>query len=330
MAEIGDLGDEFIGQNQAVYEGLDVVAEHAATAFETSGVSGALRSKGAGQSGCFPAALVGTTFAFEAPTGTYVSTQIPGGPPDGVRFLIYEVNGGAPTENDIGTVDVTCTGALPSVNVNVIVTSDEVVLLNLLASNAYFAADSFNATQLSGFLSNADGTDQVPFSNGTIGIYTSGLNEFLEFEVGENTYAQITHSALMDTGSGATETAFVNVFRNSSSFDRLFDYSANLAGMPGNLSGGGTFYAAPPVGDYSIAFVNCFEGSLEEMTVSAADPACLLDQEGYEPFPLSEGDLNAIQDAADALFSMFNAVMGVASTGGEIGMAIAASQLPTL
>jgi hypothetical protein len=32
MAEIGDLGDEFIGQNQGAYDGLAHLAEHAATA----------------------------------------------------------------------------------------------------------------------------------------------------------------------------------------------------------------------------------------------------------------------------------------------------------
>jgi hypothetical protein len=113
------------------------------------------------------------------------------------------------------------------------------VLLNLLASNAYFGVDTFTAT-LSGFLSNADGTDQIPFglSGGSINMTAFNLAEFLDFEVGENTYAQITHSMQADTGSGATEAAFVNVFRNSStgSFERLFDYTASLAGTPGSCS----------------------------------------------------------------------------------------------
>jgi len=324
MAEIGDLGDEFVGQNAGEYEGVAYAAQYVATAFETSGAA-ALSRKGGGGATCFGQDLAGTTFDFDAPSGKYVSTQIPGGPPGGVRFLIYRPQ----TDTEIGSVDVTCTGIFPSVNVNVIVTANGVDILNLLASNAYFAPNSFGAT-VSGLLRNADGTDEVAF--GSLGTGWISIDEFsrtrsLDFEVGQETYATIMHNVSPDTGFGGYESANINVYRQQSDFIRLFDYRADLQSVDGgNLSGGGLFYAEPPAGDGFLYFVNCFDGTLDAMTVAGANASCASDYFELDPTPLPAGDIAAIQDATDALLSMFNVVSGVAEVGGTVGMAIAANQ----
>ena len=323
MAQIGDLGDEFLKQNQEAYDGLAHLAEHVATAFETPGASPALRTKGGAQQGCLPSELTGTTMAFDSPSSRYVPTSFPGAPTDGVRFLIYD---GTPT--DVGSVDVSCTGLFPNVNVTVIVTVDSVVVLNLLVSNAFFAPDSFSAT-LSGFLSNSDGSNRIEF--GQLGGFIS-LNPFdntksLDFNIGDGTFAMISHSMQPDMGSGTFASASLNVYREMS-FMRLFDYWADLQSMDdGILSGGGLFTADPPLGDGYNLFVNCFRGTIDNMVVSAAGPSCASEYFEIDPTPLPPGDIAAIQDAADALFGMFNVVAGVAEVGGNVGIAIADSQL---
>ena len=323
MGQIGDLGDGFVTQNAQAYAGLEHAAQFVATAFAGPGASPAVVDKG-GEQGCIPAEYTGTTLAFDAPSSSYVPTTFPGAPSNGVRFLIYETNNGTPTENDIGTVDATCTGTFPDVNVTVIVTVDNVVLLNLLASNAFFAPGSFGAG-LSGFISNANGSSQIQF--GQLGGFIS-VSEFdntltLDFNIGDGVFAFISHSKQADGEFGGYESGFVNVYREMG-FTRLFDYNADLDNMgQGDMVGGGLFYAE----EGNNLFVNCFNGTIDNMVVSAADPSCAPEYFEIDPTPLPPGDIAAIQAASDALFGMFSAVRGVAEVGGQIGIAIAEGQL---
>lgn len=324
MAQIGDLGDEFVKQNEEAYAGLEHAAQYVATAFDSGGALPTTLAKGGGQQGCLPAEYNGMTLEFDAPSSRYVPTEFPGAPADGVRFLIYETNNGTPTENDIGTVDVSCTGIFPSVNVSVIVTVDNVVIMNLLASNAFFAPGSFGAA-LSGFIGNASGTNQIQF--GQFGSFVS-LGEFdnsqnLDFNIGDGTVAFISHSSQPNSGFGGYESAFINVYREMN-FVQLFSYSAELDNMgEGDMVGGASFYMED---GYNL-FVNCFNGTVDDMVVSAADPSCAPDYFELDPTPLPAADIAAIQAASDALFGMFNAVSGVAQVGGRIGIAIAEGQV---
>jgi hypothetical protein len=323
MGQIGDLGDEFVKQNAQAYAGLEHAAQYVATAFAGSGASPSVVDKGGGEQGCLPAEYTGATLAFDSPSSSYVATTFPGAPSNGVRFLIYETNNGTATENDIGTVDVSCTGIFPSVNVTVIVTVDDVVLLNLLASNAFFAPGSFGAG-LSGFISNANGSNQIQFGQlgGFISVTEFDSSQTLDFDIGGGVFAFISHSKQLDAGFGGYESGFVNVYREMG-FTRLFDYNANLDNMgEGDMVGGGLFYAE----DGFNFFVNCFKGTIDNMVVSAAGPSCAPEYFDIDPTPLPPGDIAAIQSASDALFGMFNAVAGVAEVGGQVGIAIAESQ----
>lgn len=320
MAAIGQLGDNFVGQNQEAYEGLAHAAEYVATAFETPGATAALRAKA--QDGCLPSEYLGTTWEFDSVSSRYMATNFPGGPSNGVRFLIYETSG--------GSVDVSCTGSLLStVAVTVSVNVDGTEVLNLQASDAYFGFGTFGAS-LRGVLRNSDATEEIPFGvlgTGWINVDEQyGDNLSLDFDLGSETYATIMHNLYEDPSFGVSQEAHINVYRQQN-FIQLFNYYADLMSMEGiDMSGGGIFYAEEPVGDGYNHFVNCFNGTMDDMMVSAADPSCASSYFEIDPTPLPAGDINAIQNATNALLGMFNAVGGVARVGARVGIAIAASQ----
>lgn len=329
MSQIAALGDAFVGQNEKTYDGVAYAAQYVATAFGSGGAPAALTAKGGGAASCFPGELLGVTYELDFETRSYVPSSLQGAPGDATRFMLYEVVGGNASSTSVGSVDVKCTGLFPNVNVQVIVNSDGVEVLDLLASNAYFGPGSYGAT-LTGTLRNADGSEEIPIGASYYGGGFINMDEFssgasLSFELQQGVFAYVDHSISVDMGFGGSSYATLSVFQERD-FVRAFDFNSMLIGTDGPLTGPGIFRAEEPLGDGYNYFVNCFEGSIDQMLVTAADSSCLNEYYELDPTPIPGPDLDAIQEGADAVLGMYNAVIAVAEVGGAIGMSIAASQ----
>ena len=189
MGELAELGDKYVGANQATYDGVGFLAESLQSSL-ASGLPAAAFSAKQGD-GCLPDGLAGVTHEFDAPSGMFVAGDIPGAPVDAARFNLYETNGGVPSSNVIGTLDVSCTGQFPSgANLRLLVSADGTELLDLRMTNASFSPQFFSS-QLDGSLNSPDG-DSLAF--GAFGFeggsYISedvmfGGGETLNFDLGD-------------------------------------------------------------------------------------------------------------------------------------------------
>lgn len=339
MALLGNLGDEFVGQNQGAYDGVAHAAGLVATAFSGAAASTASTLKG-GADNCLPEGFVGVTHELDAQTNTFSSTDIPGAPQDAARFNIYETNNGTSTGTVLGTLDVRCSGVPPAINIGVAVTVDGVVLLDILASNLSFGPGFFSGS-VSGFLSTADGSDQISFGNPSNAFggafvsvsedeFSSSVSRNIDFDIGDGILAQIEHNASSGEGFPPSEYGAIHVVDQNFSFDveavcQSFDFRVDLQNMGSGLQGPGIFCAPPPIADGYNYHVACFDGSFDDLNVSAADTACATNYFSGDATQVGQPVLDQIQRATDGLLGMSNAVFGGVQAGGEFAMALAES-----
>lgn len=128
--------------------------------------------------------------------------------------------------------------------------------------------------------------------------------------------------------SFASETIRLNLegvpnFDPESICPNSFLYNGMMMGTPGDVSGGAFFCAPPPLADGFNYFVNCFDGSIEDMVVSPATVACMTNIFEGDPTQVGGAVLQDIQDGTDALLGMHNTVIAVAEAGGEVALKLA-------
>jgi hypothetical protein len=335
---IAELGDEIIGQNAEAYEGLDFAADALESLFGAQAASAALSSKQVGGPGCIPPQLQNATFVYDPPSQTYTSMQIPGGPEGGVRVLIYDVSGGAPnTDNNIGNLDITCSGTFPTFNVTANLNVNDDVVLNINGNLNIFDVSSYQVT-VGGFLRTADGSQQINFgeesSGGSFSSFdTSSNSSFgVDFIVGEGVHGVLTRFLSVDP-SFSDENVLIKVFKEGVTPDPFgtvlfedFAFDASLTPTGGGtLSGPGTFFLNPELGGSGgIDQVACLEGTFDNMSVTPASESCQMFSEGYDLVPLPQTDLDAMERAYEALQGMYSAVEGVTSAGASIALSAAA------
>jgi hypothetical protein len=242
-----------------------------------------------------------------------------------VRFLVYQTSGGTPDPNNqLGTLDIVCTGTPQDLSVEVSLTTANDVEVVRASASGFIGPDS-SFFSLTGFLASADGSQRVNFGELGSSVNGSSVDFFsiIDFTVGVDTFASISRNLFPTLGE---EGLSINVFRGLQMF--VFDFRADLFGTGGDLSGPGLFSAANEFGGGTgDLFVACFSGSYENMTVSEASAAC--DEFAYgEPVPIASGDIAAIQQGYDALRDMHKVVEGLAMAGVAVGQAILASQQP--
>ncbi|NNE17193.1 MAG: hypothetical protein HKN10_01830 [Myxococcales bacterium] len=327
MSELGDLGAQFIEANQATYDTLAQSSELIGAAF-AGGVSAP--STALKQAGCLPVELAGQTLLVDVQSNTFTPTD-PRGPSDAVQFVLL-----SDPQTEVGYVNLTCSGVLPSaITVNITVnTTDGTEVLALTASNISVSPPSSFSASLTGTLSSSGG-DSVQFGSfgfeGGSSVFVDEFNRFTSsaFLVGDGITASVSQDATSDP-SFASENIRLNV-QGAPNFDpesicpSSFFYSGSMMGTPGDVSGGAFFCAPPPLADGFNYFVNCFDGSIEDMVVSAATAACI-DMAGIfegEPTQVGGAVLQDIRDGTNALLGMHNTVIAVAEAGGEVALKLA-------
>lgn len=325
MSELGDLGAQFIEANRATYDTLDQASELIGDAF-AGGVpapSSVLK-----QAGCLPVELAGQTLLVDVQSDTFTPTD-PRGPSDAVQFVLL-----SDPQTEVGYVNLTCSGVLPgAITVNITVnTTDGTEVLSLTASNvSVFPPSSFSAS-LTGTLSSSSG-DSVQFGafgfEGGAAIFLDEFSRFTStaFLVGDGITATVNQDVTLDP-SFTSENIRLNV-QGAPNFDpesicpSNFFYSGSMMGTPGDVSGGAFFCAPPPLADGFNYFVNCFDGSIEDMVVSPATVACMTNIFEGDPTQVGGAVLQDIQDGTDALLGMHNTVIAVAEAGGEVALELA-------
>ncbi len=327
MSALSDLGSQYIDANQGTYDTVGNASALIGDAIAAGLPAPSTVSKQA--AGCLPEELAGQAFLVDVLSSTF-TPDVPRGTPNtsAVQFVLLS---GPGTEE--GYVNVTCDGILPNPIVTVSVnTVDDVEVLNLQASvNTVFPPSNFNAS-LVGVLRNAAG-DEVPFGAFGFGGGSSiGLADFSRFAstsflVSDTVTASVQQSVSTDPSFASED---INIMVQSApNFDQMgicpsdFFYSASAMGLPGTASGGAFYCAAPPAGDDFNRFVHCLDGSTDDMVVSVATEACMLNIFEGDPTVLPTAGLAQIQEAIDALFGMHNAVIAVVEAGGEVALKVA-------
>lgn len=328
MSELGDLGAQFIGENQATYDTLGQATELIGAAFAGGLPAPSTASK---QAGCLPEELAGQTLLVDVQSSTFTPTD-PRGEADEVRFVLL-----SDSQTEVGYVNITCIGVLPGqITVNVSVnTLEGVEVLNLAASGINVFPPSTFSASLAGTLRSASGEDELPFGAfGFEGGSQISVDEFVRFastayQVGPTVSAFVSQSVTTDTFASESIRMVVAgppnfnfeefVCTNDLRFDGFMD------GTPGDVLGGSIFCARPPLADGFNYFVNCFEGSIFDMVVSQANEACNTGFFASPPTQVSGGVLSDIQAGTNALLGMHNTVIAVAEAGGEVALQLAAA-----
>jgi hypothetical protein len=319
FGNIDELADALIGANAKAYEGVAFAAAALEGAFGSPAASAAVVTK---QESCIPADLQNTTLAYDPPSGIYTSTQIPGAPEGGLRILVYEIEAGAPTANDIGSLDVTCSGFLP--NPELVVTLNvngvDVLKLNAVASLGF---DYYSIT-VSGFLADATGTQKINYEErwGSGGSRFGDDSNFgVTFTVGDNTYATLSRFV---SPSIPEESMYLFVFKEGQQFFTEWQFQASPVTQEGTgevMLGHATFELNPDaITGYSYDIVACFEGTFENMSVMRASE-CFAEPEIVDLIDLPPSELQAMEDGYHGLQRMYAAVERVSTAAAAIGLA---------
>ena len=101
-------------------------------------------------------------------------------------------------------------------------------------------------------------------------------------------------------------------------------FEGYMTGTPGAVSGGSIFCARPPLADGYNYFVNCFDGSIDDMVVSQAQESCNTIF-GGGPTTVSGAVLEDIQEGTNALLGMHKTVISVANAGAQVALQLAAA-----
>lgn len=330
MSGLSDLGNQYIDANQGTYDTLGQAPGLIGDALAGGLPAASTVPKQA--AGCLPDELAGQAFSVNVLDGTF-APDVPRGTPNAgaVQFVLLSGPG-----SEEGYLNVTCAGLLPSPIVTISVnTTADVEVLNLTASvTNIFPPSSLNAS-LAGVLRNTAG-DEVSFGAfGFEGGSSIGLDDFSRFAstaflVSDTVTASVQQSVTTDP-SFASENIGI-IVQDAPNFDPMgicpsnFLYNGSMMGDPANVSGGAFFCAAPPFGDDFNRFVNCFDGSIEDMGVSVAEERCMANFFEGDPTILSPAGLAQIQEGTDALLSMHNTVIAVAEAGAEVALQLAAAQ----
>jgi hypothetical protein len=308
FGNIDQLADALIGANAEAYEGVAFAAAALEGAFGSPAASAAVVTK---QESCIPADLQNTTLAYDPPSGIYTSTQIPGAPEGGLRILVYEIEAGAPTANDIGSLDVVVT-----LNVNGV----DVLKLNAVASLGF---DYYSIT-VSGFLADATGTQKINYEErwGSGGSRFGDDSNFgVTFTVGDNTYATLSRFV---SPSIPEESMYLFVFKEGQQFFTEWQFQASPVTQEGTgevMLGHATFELNPDaITGYSYDIVACFEGTFENMSVMRASE-CFAEPEIVDLIDLPPSELQAMEDGYHGLQRMYAAVERVSTAAAAIGLA---------
>jgi hypothetical protein len=232
----------------------------------------------AGPGSLIPDSLWGRVYVWDPATDEYVEGSTTGGPADGVRFTLYQLEGNVPVEplNPIGYADLSDESTTSQYKLGVLV-ADPTTTYADYAITATATASSFSAAA-TGFIT--DGTHRLDFDNSgsasstQIGIdFSLSLNQpdisahlgatltagnptsvlSLSFEVtrGTETVALNGTLAATITQSSATATANLTISVNSSRF-------ATITGTVESGTSGSYTYSGPdrPLTDAERAAVN--------------------------------------------------------------------------
>jgi hypothetical protein len=237
-----------------------------------------------------PAGLLGTTFVWDLETQAYVASDLPGGPANGVRFLLYAVNPitGEPADplNELGYVDVTDVSSGSVVATRILVFADGVTYLDYTASGS--GNETSGEVTVSGFASN--GTTRANFSlRNTISQTANGLLLTLDYSL-----------AVPSRGFQIDYTA---TFGNISPQQVVVTLDFSISGRNGDVNLTGTYGASG--GSFSVK-VN--GNVFATVTIGDGDPV-ITTASGTALTPQEEAAVRAVVDYYDGSLSVFDSLM---------------------
>ncbi len=174
----------YLDGNQGAYESVAVFGALAAQIFTKPHVAAAKEpGRGMDRQECLNPELFGTTYAFNG--SEYAASERTGAPANGVRFVVYEVQGGVATTNEIGHLDVSCTGTPTRPNLQVSLVIHDVTILSITTTGNVNPNNGGASLFHNGFLSSSDGTKTQPFEGGVsrAGAPASRIGHSFSFRV---------------------------------------------------------------------------------------------------------------------------------------------------
>jgi hypothetical protein len=113
--------DGFLSGNEVLLASLEVLGPLMGTSLRRGSEDPMRPTEGAIQQSCIPFDAQNKVFKYDTLTAKYVPTSDPGAPPDGARFVLYELNAsGGPMlpldQHEIGFFDVHCEGQFPNID----------------------------------------------------------------------------------------------------------------------------------------------------------------------------------------------------------------------
>jgi hypothetical protein len=262
---------------------------------------------------CF-ADVAGTTFDFDFGSGAYVATGLTGAPANGVRFLLYPLDGSGNPQpgSSLGHLDLTCDSS-PTTNPAAfdivfgtsLVSNDATIIETAMGGTINLDQD--RATIFgTGTFASADGSFVLPFEGGP-GNRLSALDGGLMFSLGNSVTAGFGR---LDSGGGAFGVA-VNANRTVPG-EQLFDWNFQLfaEGSAEQLATSQLTLDDPDIGSGTFA---CVQGPFSGPSVSAASD-CTPSGEFVIP-GVGAAERQAVAAAYGTLYGLWDSLIGFLDGG---------------
>lgn len=293
---MGNIESGFFAANEGTFNSVETLSPFMAA---TSGALSPPVQDAAQGTNCLAAGLIGKTFSFN---GTqYVDAGTTDGPPDGVRFLLYEVVGGVPNPSSpIGHVDVACMDSGSDIEATITIDADSVPILDVTISGE---PEPINAS-LTGSLRSPDGNEVLPVSgtfnpitlSTSFGPYLNHFGSYSEF---------YQNGMLLNITASVARAADPGGWEVDANLQPLFDGDVDT----------GYFVLRSEAVDGTLA---CVDGGTvwEPNLVNAVENNCGVNSEEIYPgISLSQAQLNSLGDAYGAHRDLFEALLQLVQFG---------------
>jgi hypothetical protein len=257
---------------------------------------------------CLPVDVVGMTFEWDFSLDSYVPNQMSGAPADGVRFLLYQIDGsGNPQQGSVGHVDIDCPSQLPSINMTTTIVWNGVTIIDMSGQGALNPTDGSLSINIDGGVFTPDGSAWMGYVGGitqgqSIVAYGSGFT--FDILPGQEIFAAF--SRVDDTSGGFTSFAEAQKGLSQNTFE--WAVSVDIVGDQSSLSG---FVFLASLSDNGL--IACAEGSWNSLQITEASRCT---PQG-EPFVdgVSAAEREAVRAAFLALRTIWEGIDGIVRTG---------------
>jgi hypothetical protein len=305
-AALGEVITDYFDGNDATFGSLGALGPliGGALGANPSVAAPAAFSASAAQS-CLPIDVVGMTFEYDFTLSSFVPSQMSGAPADGVRFLLYNVDGsGNPQPGSVGHVDIDCPSQLPSISMTITIVWEGTTIVNMTGQGAFNPLDGSLSINIDGGLFTPDGSDWMGYVGGisqgqTNVAYGSGFTFDLPGEL------FVTFSRSDDPSGSFWSFAEAQQGITQQTFE--WAVSVDIVGDQNSLAG---FVFLASLNENGL--IGCAEGSWNSLQITDASRCA-----GGEPFvdSVTAAEREAVRAAFLAMRTMWESIDFIVRTG---------------